>query len=80
MLTGVLISLGQSGYGVSEELEAAQRYRMHAEELRTIAAESHDPKSRDVLLQIAQDYDRMALSLQSIDRTNKVLRAHAPSK
>jgi predicted kinase len=65
---------------VSEELEAAQRYRMHAEELRAIAADSHDPKNRDVLLQIAQDYDRMAESLQSIDRTNKVLRTREPSK
>jgi predicted kinase len=64
---------------MSEELEAAQRYRMHAEQLRTIAADTVDEKSRDMLLQIADDYDRMALSLQSIDRTNKVLRARAPS-
>jgi hypothetical protein len=65
---------------VSEELEAAQRYQMHAEELRTIAADSRDPKSREMLLQIAEDYDRMALSLQSIDRTNNVLRTREPFK
>ena len=64
---------------MSEELEAAQRYRMHAEQLRTIAADTVDEESRDMLLQIADDYDRMALSLQSIDRTNKVLRVRAPS-
>ena len=65
---------------MSEELEAAQRYRMHAEQLRAIAADTADDNSRDMLLQIADDYDRMALSLQCIDRTNKVLRARAPSQ
>jgi hypothetical protein len=62
---------------VSEELEAAQRYQMHAEELRAIAADTGDEKNRDMLLQIAEDYDRMAHSLHSIDRTNKVLRTRA---
>ena len=62
---------------MSEELEAAQRYRAHAEQLRSIAADTADKTSRDILLQIADDYDRMAQSLQSIDRTNKVLRTRA---
>lgn len=58
---------------MSEELATAKRYRHHAEELRVIAAESGGAHAK-ALLQIADDYDRMAKSLDAIDKTNKVLR------
>jgi hypothetical protein len=58
---------------MSEELEAARRYRFHGEELRTIAADMSDPKSRETVLKIANDYDRMALTMEAIDRTNRTL-------
>jgi hypothetical protein len=59
---------------MSEELDTARRYRQHAEELRIIAAESGGTHAQ-ALLQIAEDYDRMAASLEAIDKTNRRLRA-----
>jgi hypothetical protein len=60
--------------GMSEELEAARRYRLQAEELRVIASESITPKIRDTLITLAYDYESMALSMEAIDRTNQTLR------
>jgi hypothetical protein len=60
--------------GMTEEMEAARRYRLHADELRTIASESFTPKIRATLLQLAVDYDRMARSMEAIDATNRTLR------
>ena len=59
---------------MSEETDAAFRYRQHAEELRTIAGESKDAYTKKTLLSIAADYDRMALSMEAIDRTNTILK------
>ena len=62
---------------MSEELDTARRYRLHAEELRTIAADRHSPDIRETLMRLALDYEHMAISLESIDQTNKLLRNHA---
>jgi len=51
--------------------ETAARYRVHAEELRVIAADANSENIRFALLTIAEDYDRMAASLEAIDQTNK---------
>ena len=62
---------------MSEETDAAFRYRQHAEEPRTMAGESNDPLTKKILLGIAPDYGTMADSMDAIDRTNTILkRAH----
>jgi hypothetical protein len=60
---------------MSDESEAANRYRLHAEELRTIAYEKNMECCRVTLIKIAGDYDRMARSLDAIDRRNSALNA-----
>ena len=58
---------------MSEELDTAARYRQRAEELRTIAREESSAETRSTLSQIAADYERMAETLEAIDRTNKAI-------
>ena len=55
-------------------MEAALRYRTHAEELRVIAESDGHFQTQRVLLNIAKDYDRMAETFEQIDRTNLSLR------
>ena len=38
----------------------AERYRQRAEDLRAIAAQVMDLKARGTLLEVAEDYERMA--------------------
>ena len=45
---------------MSNDMETARRYREHAARLRRMAAGHEDPKGREALMQIAQDYERMA--------------------
>lgn len=59
---------------MSEELDTANRYRVHAEELRVIAEQDRDTATRRMLLKVADDYDHMADTLVSIDKTNKAVR------
>jgi len=59
---------------VSEETDAAYRYRQHAEELRVIASECKDPNTKKTLLSIGGDYEAMANSMDAIDRTNTILK------
>lgn len=64
---------------MSEELETARRYRLHARELRTIAERMVTQPSRHVLVAVANDYDKMANALEAIDRANdgaKTARSH----
>lgn len=60
---------------MSVDLDIARRYRLHAEELRIIAADASSQGIRETLLHIAEDYERMASSLEAIDKTNKALAA-----
>ena len=55
------------------ELETARRYLLHAEELRAIAENMEADKSRDVVLEVAKDYERMAKSLEAIDSSKVTL-------
>ena len=59
---------------MSEELETALRYRVHAKKLRVIAETQYNQETRDRLLGIAKDYEHMADTLEAIDRTNKGMR------
>ncbi len=61
---------------MSIETETAQRYRVRAEELCTIASDDHNHVTHDALTKIAADYERMANTLDAIDRTNQILHKH----
>ena len=52
-----------------KELDTARRYRLHAEELRTIGDAAMTSRIKATLYNIAVDYDRMALSLETIRET-----------
>jgi hypothetical protein len=51
---------------MKEDLESAQRYRQRAEELRAIAQATVDPNARKALLQVAEDYERLAETRERI--------------
>ena len=58
---------------MSEELDTAKRYRQRAEELRIIAEEESALRTRSTLREIAADYERMADTLEAIDRTHQAI-------
>jgi len=60
------------------EMEAATRYRTHAEELRVIAESDGHFQTQRMLLGIARDYERMAETFEQIERTNQSLRRAKP--
>ena len=51
---------------MTTELFRAVRYRNYAEELRVIAADHKDADNRQILVRIADDYERMAAELEAI--------------
>ena len=57
---------------MSGEFDSALRCRNYAEELRLIAADRTTTENRDTLLKVAEDYDRIARSYESIDRSKRV--------
>ena len=52
---------------MKEDLDSAERYRHRAEELRVIAEATKDIFSKKALIDIAADYDRMAVARERID-------------
>ncbi len=54
-------------------MEAAARYRTHAEELRVIAESDGHFQTQRMLLSIARDYDRMAETFEQLELTNQSL-------
>jgi hypothetical protein len=59
----------------SEELTRATRFRTRAVELRAMATNGLDPGIKHALLQVANDYEAMAQTMESIDRTNLAIEA-----
>ena len=57
---------------MSYELDAAARYRNHAEELRTIAEADRLVQTREMLLRVAWDYDRMARNMEELDAMHHI--------
>ena len=53
---------------MSAETDRALRFQSYAEELRVIAAGDASAASREALLRIAAEYERMAASLESIEK------------
>ena len=56
---------------MSYEAKSSKRYRDHAEELRAMANGDEHEKTREALLDIAADYERIAASLEAIDKSNR---------
>ena len=59
---------------MKEDPDSAARYRQRAEELKVIAETTTDPKSKKTLLDIAEDYERMARSRVRIDESDRAKR------
>jgi hypothetical protein len=59
----------------SEERIRAARYRTRAVELRAMATNGLDPAIKHALLQVANDYEAMAQTMESTDRTNMAIEA-----
>jgi hypothetical protein len=51
--------------------DSALRCRNYAEELRIIAADRASAENRKTLLTIADDYDRIAMSYEAIDKSKR---------
>jgi hypothetical protein len=54
-----------------EDLANAFRYRQRAEEVRVIAQTTKDASMRRILAGVADDYERMAGTLENIARTGR---------
>ena len=61
---------------ISEETEAAFRFRHKAEEIRMIAEDTRDNKLRNVLVAVADDYEKMAQTMERIAAEEKSRSAH----
>ena len=53
---------------MKDDLDAAARYRKRAEELRVIAQTTADAEAKQTLLEIASDYERLAVTRERIDQ------------
>ena len=49
--------------------EKIETYRSRAEELRGLAEQMRNPESRDLLLNVANDYEKLAAALERQDLT-----------
>ena len=45
---------------IQDQAHAAKRYRLHAEELRALAEETHSSFNRDALMKAASEYELIA--------------------
>jgi hypothetical protein len=58
--------------GVSGEREIAEGYRQRAVEIRAIAQDAQG-ETRQILQQVADDYDHMAATMDNIAATNEAI-------
>ena len=79
VLGGVACCL-EVGAMIDEDAQAARRYRQRAREVRTVAKTVEEMTTRSALLEIARDYDSLALTrlrigkaARSIQRTRRKL-------
>ena len=61
------------GASQRKEERLAESYRLRAEELRTLAELDGQPHTREMLLRVASDYEKMALSVASIAQSKQLL-------
>lgn len=57
---------------MSYDTDAAERYRLHAAKLRSLAASYQDQETVTILLGVAREYDRMAEVYDTSDVKNVV--------
>lgn len=55
---------------MTTESTVAKSYRLRAEELRTLAALDENVRSKEALIKVASDYDRMAVTADAIDNAH----------
>jgi len=75
--------VGQKEREMDGDQDTAARYRRRAHEVRAIAAQMMDRETTDLLLSIAEDYDRLAVTMEGIaksdiERADKVNRPPEP--
>jgi len=58
-----------------DEEEVAFRYQHRAEEIRTIADNTHDLLARELLLNLASDYEQVVEKLHQIHATEREVRS-----
>ena len=58
---------------MSHERDIAESYRVRAEEIRIISEMDGQRETREMLERVAQDYERMAVSMDKIAETNEAL-------
>ena len=63
----------EGGCEMNEQQIRAQDYRLRAEELRALAEMDGRVQTTATLMDIANDYERMAEIMDDIDRTNRSL-------
>lgn len=56
---------------MDSESNAARRYRLYAEELRTMADDDGHRRTREMLLEVARDYELMAQSCGAIAESRR---------
>lgn len=61
---------GDSGIAMDGHGEKAFLYRQRAEELRVMADDVKDRRTREVLLRLAHDYERLAVMQDQLAKTN----------
>lgn len=64
---------------MSYEKEVAARYRAHAEELRTIAGNDRLEQTRQMLIRVALDYEKMAINMDELAAMNARHASHGAS-
>jgi hypothetical protein len=64
---------------MDDDIATAKKYRKRAEEIRTITDGMLDSSSRNILLSISEDYERMAVSLDRIEETDRLMALHGPA-
>jgi hypothetical protein len=58
---------------LSHERDIAETYRIKAEEIRIVAETDRHSETREMLLRVADDYEKMAATMESIAQTNEGL-------
>jgi hypothetical protein len=58
---------------MSEEKRLAARYRLHADQLRTIAKSDEHLPTRSALIRVAKDYEKMADNMDALERARQGL-------
>jgi hypothetical protein len=77
--TRLLPALGRKGLTMDADSEMAARYRQRAEEVRVIAEGMRNQQARKVLFGVADDYLRMASTMDRIAATDLASRSSNPN-